>query len=94
MSKTEKGMYSVPFQKRRKQLATIQAAKGLTKTDSVTGQVTLPTIEELSQSMGETYGCIYARVSKLRKLGINIVRIVEDDEKLQRSLKSRRNSGR
>lgn len=94
MSNTEKGMYSVPFQKRRKQLATIQAAGYLTVTDPVTEQVTLPTVEELSQAMGETYGCIYARVSKLRKLGINIVRIIEDDERMQRSLNSRRGNGR
>ena len=94
MSNTEKGMYSVPFEKRRKQLATIQAAQSLAKTDPVTGQVTLPTIEELSQAMGETYGCIHERVKKLRKLGISIVRIIDKDERVKRSLNSRRGNGR
>lgn len=87
--KEEKGMYSTPFEKRRKQLATIQAAERLAVIDDKSKEKILPTIEELSKAMGETYGCIHERVKKLRKAGIIITRLIDDKERVERSLKSR-----
>lgn len=89
--KEEKGMYSTPFHQRRKQLATIQAAERLTVIDEKTKEKILPTVEELAKALNETQGCIYERVKKLRKVGIVITRLVDDKERIERSLRSRRN---
>jgi len=89
--KQEKGMYSTPFEKRRKQLATIQAAERLTVIDDKTKEKILPIIEEIAKAMSLTYDCVSERVKKLRKTGIVITRLVDDKERVERSLRSRRN---
>lgn len=83
----EKGMYSIPFEKRPKQLATIRAAE---RWKALNGGEIFPTVEELSKTLNETQGCVYERVKKLRKAGIIITRLVDDRERVERSLRSRR----
>ena len=88
--KEEKGMYSTPFEKRRKQLATIQAAERLAVIDDKTKEKILPTVEKIAKAMSLTYDCVSERVKKLRKAGIVITRNIDDAERIERSLRSRR----
>lgn len=76
-----KGMYSIPFEKRRKQLVTIQAAE---RWKALNGGEIFPTVEELAKALNETQGCIYERVKKLRNAGIVITRLVDDRERVER----------
>lgn len=82
------GMYSTPFEKRPKQLELIQAAE---RWKALNGGETFPTVEELAKALNETQGCIYERVKKLRKAGITVTRLIDDGERIERSLRSRRN---
>lgn len=79
------GLYSLTYENRPKQLETIQAAKEWTEShDGV-----MPTVSELAASLGENQGCIHERVKKLRQKKIVITRLIQKDERMKLSLKSR-----
>lgn len=81
-----KGMYSIPYEKRPKQLELIQAAEKFKSEKGV-----LPTIEELADRIGVNRYCMYERIKKLRACTeTEYVRMIDDAERIERSLKSRR----
>jgi orotate phosphoribosyltransferase-like protein len=57
-----KGMYSIPFEKRPKQLELIQAA------DELTADGVLPLAEEIAAHLKVSIETVYKRVAKLSKI--------------------------